>query len=148
MALIPVIEQLDNSGLPVSQKFPYDLYGQVANDFSEIVYKMPIVLVFDWMDWIKDKPYFEDDFENFNDLSLIELCQVITVIVRNDRFSDYFIQKCMHSQIILKILQAIELKVNQTKSKNFPIFGKFYKILLIAFIIILSTKLIVCIFNI
>lgn len=111
LALIPVIEQLNNSELPVTQKFPYDLYRQVAKDFWDITYKMPIVIVFDWMKWVQDKPYFKDDFKGFDDLSLIELCQIITVIVRNHRFSDHFIEHCMENGMILKALRAISEKV-------------------------------------
>lgn len=111
LALIPILQTMNASDNPKD----FRQYHHIASQFCHIVYAMPIVIVFDWAQWIdkmKSCDKYHDDLQSFAHLSLVELCQLITAMVRAGRFHDHLIEQLMSGGQMLKILQAIEFNIH------------------------------------
>lgn len=118
LALIPVIEQLNNHDKsldtiadPIALK--QKLYSQLYTQFHKIVHKMEIVIAFDWVNWHQGIELLRNEKASFHHLSLIELCKLITAIVRKERFCEGTIIALLANGTILKILKTIETKVKE-----------------------------------
>ena len=110
LALISVLQKMNAQHHPSE----FNAYHQVALRFDSIVHAMPIVVIFDWSSWLTQmKHKHGDDMNewNFNALDLTELRQLITAIVRANRFCENLIESEMSAGRITKILQAIAFKV-------------------------------------
>ena len=103
IALIPEIEKTDYSSVVTGWDYP-----EIVNRFHEIVYKKNMVLLFDWPKWMEARELLDDKNADFSELDLITLCKLITVIIRNNRFSTGYLGSCFEDGIILKMLYRIK----------------------------------------
>lgn len=118
LSLIPKIQQLNDrdKGLDTiagSIALNQYLYSELDSKFHKIVYKMDIVITFDWVNWKEGIDLLRNENASFHHLSLIELCKLITAIVRKERFCEGSIIALLANGTILKILKAIETKVEE-----------------------------------
>ena len=74
-----------------------------------IVYRLPIIIGFDWGAWEAGKTSY-DDFD-LDTLDLPAKCKLITAIVRNDRFCEGALVSAFESGLILRILKSIEKQI-------------------------------------
>lgn len=87
---------------------------QVVDDFVKIAYELKIIVVFDWKNWEEGKNIL-NNVQSYEELDISTLCKLLTSIVRNDKFCDGFLIKNFENGIILKVISAIEQKINTEK---------------------------------
>ena len=86
---------------------------EVVFEFLEIVYKIGIVVDFDWMYWKKGKNILNSPTKlemDFTKLHALTLCKLITCIVRADRFNEGILVQNFQCGVIPKIIKALQLK--------------------------------------
>jgi len=92
--------------------------GAIVSQFIEVVYQMPIMIVFDWMKWYKGDKMARDKNFDFDTTDLLTKCKLLTGLIRNDRFCDGALVSDFESGLILKILKSIEKEVS-TKNHTY-----------------------------
>ena len=117
LALIPKIQRASYFGTwsgahsAGGGQFPYCVPAPVVSQFIQIVYAIPIIIVFDWGAWDEGRKILRDDTFDFDSIDLLTKCKLITAIVRNDRFCEGALEAAFASGLILKILKSIEREV-------------------------------------
>ena len=117
--LIPEIEQTLNFGeidtkligegtVESPYQFPHYKSAPIVNEFIDIVYKIPVVITFQWMEWKELETYVKNTDFDFDTIDIPTKCKVITSIVRAERFCEGNIIVNFKSGLILKILKSIE----------------------------------------
>lgn len=118
-ALIPLIEEskdfgsysksemLDSGEFIIPEYYP----SIVVSDFVRIAYSINMVLSFDWMDWKEGQQMLRDYAFEYDKLDVLTLCKLITMIIRNDRFSEGYMKRCFEDGLVLKLLRSLKNKV-------------------------------------
>ena len=76
-----------------------------------IVYRLPIIISFDWGAWEEGREIASNEEFDFDTIDIPAKCKLITVIVRNDRFCDGVLVSAFESGQILRILKSIERQI-------------------------------------
>ena len=110
--LIPKVESTSKFGEWEEENilFPYCTEAPIVSQFLHIVYRLPIIISFDWGAWETGKTSY-DDFD-IDTLDLPAKCKLITAIVRSDRFSEGTLVSAFESGLILRILKSIEKQIS------------------------------------
>lgn len=113
--LIPEIEKTSKFG---EMKFPDNKDGiisppfyvesPVVFTFLEVVYKLPIIVDFNWPEWNEGQNILNDKNFNFDSIDIPTKCKLITAIVRQDRFSEGTLIRAFDSGLMYKILISIK----------------------------------------
>ena len=112
LALMPEIEKTTKFGEPhksddgVIHLVWYN--APIVLEFLEIIYKMPIVIDFDWGEWDEGRNIASDEKFDFNTIDITTKCKLITAFARNDKFRVGALSEHFESGVILKILRSIE----------------------------------------
>jgi hypothetical protein len=93
-------------------QLPYGITENIISRFLEIVYSIPIIIIFDWVAWDEGRTMASDANFDFDETDLLTKCKLITGIVRNDRFCEGALISAFKSGLILKILKSIEKQVS------------------------------------
>jgi hypothetical protein len=93
----------------------YRIQAPIVSKFLEIVYSLPIIIIFDWGAWEEGRKIASNEDFNFDILDLPAKCKLITAIVRNDRFCEGALVSAFESGLILRILKSIEKQIDDTK---------------------------------
>ncbi|MFZ4400727.1 MAG: DUF6508 domain-containing protein [Bacteroidales bacterium] len=115
---IPLIQKSEKFGTWIEMDidngifFPYVIPIKLVNDFCKLMYEMNLLIEFNWTKWVDGKKILSDG--NFKNIDTITLFQLLTAIIRSDRFSEGVLVSAFENEIILNIL--IELKA--TIGKN------------------------------
>jgi len=110
--LIPEIEKTKDF-LIYNENNYYPLWSPILDKFQQLVYDLKIVINFDWVNW-KDAPVILSNLEfSYDSLDKLTLIKLITTIVRAERFNEGFLPKCFSNGTALKILQALQRKIQQ-----------------------------------
>lgn len=109
--LIPEIEQTAEFGEDVYPEngFPFTKYAKVVEDFHRIVYRMPVVINFNWLDWKEGQDMIGELDNHLDKLDLPTICKLLTFIVRADRFGEGFMRICFEKGWVLTLLKRIEI---------------------------------------
>lgn len=114
--LIPTIRSTSKFGeLAGGDQTPYYIEKPIVSKFLEIVYSLPIIIVFDWAEWDEGRKIASDANFDFDRIDIPTKCKLISAIVRNDRFCEGALISAFESGQILKILESIE---RQAKSRE------------------------------
>ncbi len=114
-AFIPLIQKTDKFGIWIECDFdkgipfPYVIPDKLVNDFSELMYELDLVIDFNWTKWEEGKNLIADS--NFKNLDTITLFQLLTSIIRVDRFSEGYLVNSFENGTIEVILTEIKLNV-------------------------------------
>ena len=119
--LIPKVESTSKFGEWASAEkneevnilFPYCIEAPIVSQFLHIVYRLPIIISFDWGASETGKTSY-DDFD-LDTLDLPAKCKLITAIVRSDRFCEGTLVSAFESGLILRILKSIEKQIADVK---------------------------------
>ncbi len=118
-SLIPEIEKTTNFGEwrggetdeeGVTQ-FPYIDESFVVSKFLAIVYDIPIIISFNWVEWEEGRRMLNDENFDFDTIDIVTKCKLITAIVRSDKFIEGNLVLAFESDKILKILKSIRKEV-------------------------------------
>ena len=88
--------------------FPHYKENAVVGKFHEIVYKIPIIINFEWGSWDEGREIAKDENFNFDTIDIPTKCKLITAIVRNDRFCEGALISAFESGLILRIIKSIK----------------------------------------
>ena len=111
LELIPLIQQEKEFGAVFCKNehtMPYWKNSEVVRRFSDIAYRMPIVINFEWMRWPKGKEIKQNENFDFDSIDIPTKCKYITLLLRADRFCDGFLSQAFESGCVLKILVSIK----------------------------------------
>lgn len=113
--LIPRLEQKEVFGH--WQGPEHSLYlvpeWEVEHFFDE-VHRLGLMVVFDWSRWEKGRLAWHNKVFDFSTMTLSELCKMITLLIRGDRFNEGLLVEAFDRGIVLRILKAIKLKLSPT----------------------------------
>ena len=115
--LIPKIENSSKFGEWEEEDilFPYCIEAPIVSQFLHIVYRLPIIISFDWGAWEEGRKIASNDDFDLDTLDLPAKCKLITAIVRSDRFSEGTLVSAFESGLILRILKSIEKQIADVK---------------------------------
>ena len=119
--LIPEIEKTTSFCERVQEdkgqviQIPYCEPAPIVSRFLKVVYSIPIIISFDWVSWDEGRKIASDPDFDFNSVSLVTKCKLITAIVRDDRFSEGALVAVFKSGLILKIIKSIQKEANNKK---------------------------------
>ena len=115
--LIPKVESTSKFGEWEEEDilFPYCIEAPIVSQFLHIVYRLPIIISFDWGAWEEGRKIASNDDFDLDTLDLPAKCKLITAIVRSDRFSEGTLVSAFESGLILRILKSIEKQIADVK---------------------------------
>ena len=121
--LIPKVESTSKFGEWASAEkneeetiqFPDCIEETIVSQFLDIVYRLPIIISFDWGAWEEGREIASNDDFDHDTLDLPTKCKLITAIVRNNRFCDGVLVSAFESGLILRILKSIEKQIADVK---------------------------------
>ncbi len=87
--------------------------AEIVYEFQEIVYKIPIIIGFNWGGWDEGRKIASDETFDFDKIDIPTKCKLITAFVRNDRFCDGALSGAFQRGTILKILKSIEKQLEE-----------------------------------
>ncbi len=93
-------------------EFPYYISAPVINEFLKVVYQIPIIVDFAWMDWSEGKLMVRDKNFDYDTVDIPTKCQLITAYVRSDRFSDGTLALSFERGVMLRILKSIQKQLS------------------------------------
>ena len=123
-SLIPEIERTEVFGTleggkelgDGSYSFPYWVESEIVKKVGEVINRLDILPVFDWMKWDEGRTLLSSH-SDFKSLDIITICKLLTAIYRLDRFSDGNVVTMFKDGIMLRLLKALQYYV---ENKNFP----------------------------
>ncbi len=113
---IPLIKEHESFGkMKAGEKdakgiieFPYVIPHKVVDDFTDIMYKLNLVIDFDWGKWTAgSKIVANGSYKNHNEITLIK---ILTAIIRKDRFQEGLLAEAFENGTIGKILSELKRK--------------------------------------
>lgn len=115
--MIPKVESTSKFGEWEEEDilFPYCIEAPIVSQFLHIVYRLPIIISFDWGAWEEGRKIASNDDFDLDTLDLPAKCKLITAIVRNDRFCDGALVSAFESGLISRILKSIEKQIADAK---------------------------------
>ncbi|HEX9980124.1 MAG TPA: DUF6508 domain-containing protein [Flavobacterium sp.] len=122
--LIPKIQSKTKFGKHVESKklpdgsntFPCWNYAPIVIETVQMVEELNLIVVFDWMNWEEGIDILADNHFDFDKLDEIKLCQLLTCIIRLDRFSEGHLVKKFEDKTVLRIILSLHFKINHRKS--------------------------------
>ncbi len=110
--LIPVLEEKESYGRwSGEEQQPYLIPSEEVRQFQKLVYDLGLVVVYDWSRWEKGHTAWRLKAYDFNNMDVPELCKMITLLVRADRFTEGFLVEAFERRVVLRILLALRQKV-------------------------------------
>lgn len=118
--IIPLIEHTQQFGtwegmscIGSGIQMPYFIAGPVIDEFIKIIDDLDLMVEYDWMNWTTGRYAIEHlDFQE-EDFDSVDLCCLITMILRSNRFREGLTGACFEKGLVLKILYALKNKVEQ-----------------------------------
>ena len=116
-AFLPLLEDpgfkagemiIDNAAGAEIRQWPYVVYGPVVESFIEAAYQNNWVLTgFDWHTWGQSERAIQlrDEESALEHASADELCYLLTVLIRQDRFIEGSLLKTFDSGLMLRIVR-------------------------------------------
>jgi hypothetical protein len=89
----------------------YAVAEPVIGAFRELIYKMGIVVSFDWAAWDEGREMANTEHFDFDTVDVFTKCKLITAIARSDRFCEGALLDAFESGVILVLLKSIQRQV-------------------------------------
>ena len=86
--------------------FPHIENSPLASELVELIYKMKLAPVFDYMDWNEGEELLENN--SFENIDTITVCKFFTVMIRKERFMEGFISGWLSEGIVIKLLKRLQ----------------------------------------
>ncbi len=87
-------------------------FCEIIIRFIQIIDELPIVIVFNWMEWKEGWEMIKNKNFDFDTIDIPTKCKIITGIVRSDRFNGGALELAFESGLIYNILKSIEKQLN------------------------------------
>jgi len=118
-ALIPIIESTKEfvieGGVTEDENDPESFTiapiteVKVVFDFERIMYKLGLIIPFDWIEWDEGREIVEKG--NFSNLDTITLLKTLTAFIRNNRFCDGALAERFEDGTVEKVLREVKKNV-------------------------------------
>ena len=86
-------------------------FYSVVDQTHKLIYALGLVPVFDWGSWKEAHPRLANPLFVYEDFAAIELCKMLTLICRADRFGNGMLAETFENGIMLRILTALKARV-------------------------------------
>jgi hypothetical protein len=84
---------------------------KVVLRFLSQVSDMQLAPVFDWGKWEEGIALLKVYATDYSHLGLVDLCKLLTVIIRNDRFVEGFLDACLAKGVVQAIVGEMKSRV-------------------------------------
>lgn len=114
--LFDILMQIENKttfgGVVIPKEknqIPYIESDEIVDHFHAIVgKKLKIIFDYDWMKWKKGIEIVNNPNFDYSTLDLFNLCKILTIIIRNQRYHEGFLKSKLEDNTIQKIIEAIQ----------------------------------------
>ena len=89
------------------------LPNDLISDFILGISKSKILIDFDWIEWEEGNEIIENEKFDYNSLSLISLCKLVTAIIQSEKYIDGGLRDYFEDGTILRVLEVIDGKFKQ-----------------------------------
>lgn len=100
-----------NGTLESPYSFPHVIYSEIVDEFCRITNRMPIMIIFPWMQWDELDNYVKNNEFDFDSIDIPTKCKVISATIRAERFCEGAILSKFKSGQILRILKSIKFQI-------------------------------------
>lgn len=87
---------------------PFWEWSEITSAFVKTLNDLQLIISFDWGKWPEGKTILNNPSQLYDELDTVTLCQLLTAIVRSDRFADGVLIGELENGTISKIVDAIE----------------------------------------
>lgn len=120
--LLPQIEAVTVFGVAAggdrnedgSINMPYIEEHAVIAQFLQVVEALQLAPVFDWPQWQRGKDLLAASPFTTEGVSLTECCQLLTVMIRANRFSEGYLAQCFDTGKVLAVIKVLWQKINSS----------------------------------
>lgn len=88
-------------------EFEMENFNLIEDKFPRITYNLNIVINFDWNNWNEGNEFFQNPDFNMVNYSFTDLCKLITIFIRYDRFHEGFLYSQICKGNVLKVIQRM-----------------------------------------
>ena len=96
----------DNVGEGISS-LPYWEENELVSSFKSMAYDIPLLVEYDWPSWKEGREILQKEVEFPYDPDILQLCKLITMMVRADRFNEGFLIEQFENGNVLRLLRAL-----------------------------------------
>jgi uncharacterized protein DUF6508 len=90
---------------------PFWLEDELVSKFFNTAYFLGIIVVFDWATWTEGIDVLNNPNADFNQYELSDLCKLLTIIVRADKFCEGYLINAFETGTVTKIVEAMQAKL-------------------------------------
>ncbi|MBK9152572.1 MAG: hypothetical protein IPM26_17025 [Saprospiraceae bacterium] len=87
--------------------FPYWEESEPVRLFRKLACDIPLLIEYDWASWQDGRQILQNHPEIPENMGIIPLCKLITMIIRADRFNEGFMIQQFENGNILRVLRAL-----------------------------------------
>ena len=116
--MIPVIEQTKQFGtwegmscIGSGIQMPYFVAGPLIEEFVDLVEDMQLLVDYDWTSWKLGRYAVEHLEFHEGDFDIVDLCKLITMILRSNRFKEGLTGACFEKGLMVQILKSLKAEV-------------------------------------
>lgn len=92
---------------------PFRVHGKIITDFINCFSGAGLMVSFDWSKWERGRQvYVNHPPSDLSSFDLPDLCNLITMLIRADRFMDGVLSQSFENGFILAVLIEIEKRIN------------------------------------
>jgi hypothetical protein len=77
---------------------------------NKLLHELGLIVSFDWTSWKHGQTLIQEGIKETDEIDLVNLCKLLTMIVRADRFNDSTLYQQVIGGNVLTILKMIERK--------------------------------------
>ncbi|PSJ74868.1 hypothetical protein C7N43_21810 [Sphingobacteriales bacterium UPWRP_1] len=118
-SLLPEIEQTKNFTEPIVHKeagegiliLPAYSDAEIVSKFMDVVFRLELSPVFDWTSWEEGRQMLSVPNPGFDELDIVTLCKLFTVIIRQNRFFEGFLAFNFENGNIQAIIRSLQKQV-------------------------------------
>jgi hypothetical protein len=87
--------------------FPYWEETEPVSLFRKLACGIPLLIEYDWASWQDGRQILQNHTEIPENMGIIQLCKLITMIIRADRFNEGFMIQQFENGNVLRVLRAL-----------------------------------------
>lgn len=84
----------------------------LIDEFQKLAYETRIMINFDWDEWPEGNEIILNPDFNYSSLDIIEVCKLITAVIKSESFIDNGLIDYFEEGIILELLETLENKIS------------------------------------
>ena len=131
-AFLPLLEDpgfkagemiIDNAAEEEIRQWPYVVYDPIVDSLLDAAYRNKWVLTgFDWPTWAQSERAMQlrDEESAIEHATAEEVCQLLTVLIRQERFSDGSLLEAFNSGLMLRIVRRAKALADREPISKTP----------------------------